>query len=164
MNTGSSCLGKLCVPTWEDLIRSFILHWVTKSLKLLSNWTSRMGLLIRLGCVQSLTQSDLLILMSFSGSFNLASSGFLIAPFLIQFNNSIMSDSCYPMDCSMPGFPVHHQHPELAQTHVHWVGDAILHLILCCPLLFLPWIFPSIRVFSNESVLCIRWPKLEFQL
>ena len=33
------------------------------------------------------------------------------------------------------------------------------HLILCCPLLLLPWIFPSIRVFSNESVLCIRWPK-----
>ena len=66
---------------------------------------------------------------------------------------------CDPMDCSTPGFPVHHQHPELAQTHVHWVGDAILHLILCCPLLFLPWIFPSIRVFSNDSVLRIKWPK-----
>ena len=32
---------------------------------------------------------------------------------------------CDPMDCSMPGFPIHHQHPELARTHVHWVGDAI---------------------------------------
>ena len=46
------------------------------------------------------------------------------------------------MDCSAPGFPVRHQLPELAQTHVHWVS-----------------IFPSIRVFSNELALCIRWPK-----
>ena len=53
---------------------------------------------------------------------------------------------------------VHHQLPELAQTHIHWVGDAIHHLILCHPLLLLS-IFPSIRVFSNESALCIRWPK-----
>ena len=64
-----------------------------------------------------------------------------------------------PMVCSMPGFPVHHQLPELAQTHVHRVGDTIQHLILCHPLLFLLSIFPSIRVFSNDSVLCIRWPK-----
>ena len=62
------------------------------------------------------------------------------------------------MDCSMPGFPVHHHLPELAQTHGHQVGDAI-HLILCCPLLLLPSVFPNIRVFSNESALCIRWPK-----
>ena len=41
---------------------------------------------------------------------------------------------CGPMDCSMPGFPVHHQLPELTQTHVHWVSDAINHLIFCCPL------------------------------
>ena len=63
------------------------------------------------------------------------------------------------MDRSTPGFPVHHQLPELAQTHVHGVNDAINHLILCCLLLLLPSIFPSIRVFSSESVLCIRWPK-----
>ena len=63
------------------------------------------------------------------------------------------------MVCSTPGFPVHHQLPELAQTHVHRVGDTIQHLILCHPLLLLLSIFPSIRVFSNESVLCIRWPK-----
>ena len=63
------------------------------------------------------------------------------------------------MDCSMPGFSVHHQLPCLAQTHVHWVGDAIQHLILCRPLLLPPSIFPSIRIFSNELVLRIRWPK-----
>ena len=63
------------------------------------------------------------------------------------------------MDCSTPGLPVHHHFPELAQTCVHRVGDASNHLVLCCPLLFLPSIFPSIRVFSNESILHIRWPK-----
>ena len=61
------------------------------------------------------------------------------------------------MDCSTPGFPVLHHLLEFAQTHVHWFGDAI-HLILCHPLL-LPSIFPSIRVFSNESALHSRWPK-----
>ena len=43
----------------------------------------------------------------------------------VQFSHSVMSDSLQPMDCSMPGLPVHHQLLELAQTHVHQVGDAI---------------------------------------
>ena len=55
--------------------------------------------------------------------------------------------------------PVHHHVSELAQTHVHRVGDASNHLILHHALLLLPSIFPSIRIFSNESALCIRWPK-----
>ena len=63
------------------------------------------------------------------------------------------------MDCSTPGFPVHNQLPELAQTHVHQVSDAFNHLVICYPLPLLPSIFPSIRVFSKESVLCIRWSK-----
>jgi len=63
------------------------------------------------------------------------------------------------MDCSMPGFPVHYQLPELAQTHVHQVSDAIQssHPLLSPSLL--PSIFPSIRFFSNESDILIRWPK-----
>ena len=65
---------------------------------------------------------------------------------------------CNPMDSSTPGFPVHHQPPEPPQTHVHWVGDAI-YLILCHPLLLLPSIFLSIRVFSSELALHIRCPK-----
>ena len=68
---------------------------------------------------------------------------------------------CHPMDCGVPGLPVHHQLQEPTQTHVHRVGDVIQPhpLILSHSLLFPPSIFPSIRVFSNESVLHIRWPK-----
>ena len=67
---------------------------------------------------------------------------------------------CDPMDCSMPGLPVHHQLPEFTQTHAHWVSEAIQpYLTLCRPLLLPPSIFPSIRIFSNESALHIRWPK-----
>ena len=66
---------------------------------------------------------------------------------------------CYPMNRSTPGLPVHHQLPEFTQTHVHRVGDAIQPSHPLSSLLLLPSIFPSIRVFSNESVLHIRWPK-----
>ena len=62
------------------------------------------------------------------------------------------------MNCIMPGFSVHYYLPELAQTHVRWVSDAIQPSHpLSFPVL-LPLIFPSIRVFSNESALRIRWP------
>ena len=60
------------------------------------------------------------------------------------------------MNCSTLGLPVHHQLPEFTQTHVHQVGDAIQP---CRPLLLLPPTPPSIRVFYNESILCMRWPK-----
>ena len=63
------------------------------------------------------------------------------------------------MNRSMPGLPVHHQLPEFTQTHVHWSVMPSNHLILCHPFLLLPSVFPSIRVFSNEPVLRIRWPK-----
>ena len=66
---------------------------------------------------------------------------------------------CDPMGCSIPAFPVHHQLLELAETHVHWVGDAIqLSRPLSSPS---PPAFnlSRIRVFSNESVLPVRWPK-----
>ena len=65
---------------------------------------------------------------------------------------------CDPMNRSMPGLPVHHQLPEFTQTHVHRVSDAIQPPHLCGPLLLTP-IPPSIRVFSNESTLRMRWPK-----
>ena len=64
-----------------------------------------------------------------------------------------------PMDCSMPGFPVLHHLLQLTQTHVHLVSDAIQPFVLCHPLLLLPLLFPSIRVFPMSWALCIRWPK-----
>ena len=63
------------------------------------------------------------------------------------------------MNHSTPGFPVHHQLLEFTQTHVHRVMMPSSHLILCHPLLLLPPVPPSIRVFSNESTLHMRWPK-----
>ena len=71
---------------------------------------------------------------------------------------------CDPMDCSSPGFLVHHQFLEVAQTHGHWVGDAIQPSHPHFPLLLLPSNFFSIRVFSNELVLCIRWPSISFSI
>ena len=61
---------------------------------------------------------------------------------------------CNPMAWSMPGLPVLHPLPELDESVM-----LSKHLILSCPLLFLPSIYLSIRVFSNESAVCIRWPK-----
>ena len=94
--------------------------------------------------------------------------GFLVSWFYRQGNrlpedSSVQSFShvwlCDPMNCSTWGLPVHQQLPESIQTHVHWVGDAIQpsHPLLSpsSP----ASIFPSIRVFSNESALHIRWPK-----
>ena len=78
---------------------------------------------------------------------------------LVQFSHSDMSTLWDGVDCSTSGFPVHHQLQKPIQTHIHWVVMPSNHLILCHPLLLLPPIFPSIRVFSNESVLRIKWPK-----
>ena len=66
---------------------------------------------------------------------------------------------CDPVDSSTPGFPVHHQLPSLLKFMSIKSVMPSNHLILCHPLLLPPSVFPSIRVFSNESVLCIRWPK-----
>ena len=80
---------------------------------------------------------------------------------VVQFSSVAQScpTLCNPMDCSTAGLPVHHQLLELAQTHVHQVRDAIQppHPLLSpSPPAFN---LPSMRVFSNESVLCISWPK-----
>ena len=66
---------------------------------------------------------------------------------------------CDPMNHSMPGLPVHLQLPEFTQIHVHRVSDAIQPSHPLSPLLLLLPIPPSIKVFSNESTLHMRWPK-----
>ena len=76
---------------------------------------------------------------------------------IVQFSSvaQLCPTLCNPMYCNTPGLPVHHQLP-FTQTHVHGVSDAIRP---SHPLLLLPPIPPSIRVFSNESNLRMRWPK-----
>ena len=76
----------------------------------------------------------------------------------VKFSCSVVSDSLQPLDCRMPSFPVHHQLPELKLMSTESVMPS-KHLMLCCPLLLLPSILPSIRVFSNEPALHIRWTK-----
>ena len=79
----------------------------------------------------------------------------------IQFSSVTQScpTVCDPMDCSTPGLPVLHQLQSLIKLMSIKSVMPFNHLILCQPLLLLPSVFPSIRVFSSESVLCIRWPK-----
>ena len=76
----------------------------------------------------------------------------------LQFSRSVVSDSLQPHGLQHARLP-YHQLPELAQTHVHWVSEAIQPSYPLSTLLLLPLIFLSIRVFANESVLCVRWPK-----
>ena len=90
----------------------------------------------------------------------------LVQVFSTQFSSFAQSSPtlCDSMDCNMPGFPVHYQHLKITQTHVHQVGDAIQPSHPLSSLLLLPSILPSIRVFSNKSVLHIRWPKFSFSI
>ena len=77
----------------------------------------------------------------------------------VQFSCSIMSDSLRPLDYSTPGLHVHLQLPELESNSCP--SSWLCHLtILCHRVLLLPSVFPSFRVFSNESLLCIRWPDI----
>jgi len=79
----------------------------------------------------------------------------------VQFSSVIQScpTLCDPMNCNTPGLPVHHQLPEFNQLMCIESVMPSSHLIHCHPLLLLPLIPPSIRVFSNESTLHTMWPK-----
>ena len=77
---------------------------------------------------------------------------------LLFFSCEVLFHSCKPLDCIMTGSSVLHYLLGFAQIHVESVM-LCNHLTFCCPLLLLPSIFPSIRVFSNESAFRIRWPK-----
>ena len=96
-----------------------------------------------------------------STSSHLTSCSLLYTAFCLNTFSSVQSrlTLCDPMNCSTPGLPAHHQLPEFTQTHVHRVSDAIQPSHPLRPLLLLSPIPPSIRVFSNESTLRMRWPK-----
>ena len=85
----------------------------------------------------------------------------LFYPKVLQFSSVAQScpTLCIPMNRSTPGLPVHHQLPEFTQTHSHRVSDTIQSFHPLSSHLLLPPIPPSIRVFSNESTLHMRWPK-----
>ena len=116
-------------------------HGAIKSWTQLSNWTELIGLLL-------VTPHHTVLLQTRHSS-------------IYESENEVAQSCptlCDSIDCSMPGLLVHHQLPEFAQTYAYSVMPSN-HLILCCSLLLLPSVFPSIRVYSNESVLWIRWPK-----
>ena len=97
----------------------------------------------------------------FFGNFPVHCSHNLVKYNSVQFSSVAKScpTLCNPMNRSTPGLPVHHQLPEFTQTQCpssQWWHPAISS---CRPLLLLPPIPPSVRVFSNESTLCMRWPK-----
>ena len=108
----------------------------------------------------------ILLLSSISLHWSLKKSFYLSLLFFatlhsVQFSSVAQScpTLCDPMKCSTPGLPVHHQLPEATKPMSIESVMPFNHLILCHPLLLLPSIFPSIRVFSNESAHDIRWPK-----
>ena len=77
----------------------------------------------------------------------------------IQFTHSVMSDSVIPWAAArQASLPITNSRSLLKLLFIEWVMPSN-HLILCCPHFLLPSIFPSFRIFSNETVLCIRWPK-----
>ena len=123
---------------------------------------------VRMGCMQSPQAFNLTLdglLMSFFGSFSLASGGLLPVAASPPFPDccSVAQSCptlCDPMVCSTPGFPVRHRLLELAQIHVLWVVMWPNHLVHCHLLRLLPSVLPRIRVFSSESALHIRWPKM----
>ena len=105
--------------------------------------------------------------MSIQGWFPLRLTGLISLlskssiPFLVVWFSSLTQSCptlCDPVDCSALSFSVHHQLLELKLMSIQSVTPSN-HLILYCPLLFMPSIFPSIRGFFNESALHIKWPK-----
>ena len=82
----------------------------------------------------------------------------------VQFSHSLMSDSLRPHGLKHSRLAHHHLLPELANLVFIESVMTSNHLILCSPLLLLPSIFPSIKVFSNDSALPIRWPKYQIHV
>ena len=83
----------------------------------------------------------------------------LLLLLLLLFSHQVVPALRDPMYCSMPDLPVSHHLLELAQVHVHCIGDNIQSSHLLMPSSPLPSIFPRIRDFSSELSVCIRWPK-----
>ena len=112
-------------------------------------------------CLQNIPKVCPLNLLSYFSNLRYQHPLLISQNTFLQFSSVAQScpTLCDPMNRSTPGLPVHHQLPESTRTHIHQSVMPSSHLILCRPLLLLPPIPPSIRVFSNESTLCMRWLK-----
>ena len=157
----------MCVPSHFSHVWVFVTLWTVACQALLSMGFSRHEQWSRLPCLppgdlhDSGIEPTSLMSPAVLGRFFITSAT-QEAHTLYQFSSVqslICVQLCDPMNQSSPGLPVRHQLPEFTQTHVHQVGDAIQPSHPLHPLLLLPPIPPSIRVFSNESTLHMRWPK-----
>ena len=161
---------------WEVSIHGFLIYYFFPFHFLLFFWAFRrfcsFFFLLSLPTLQNrpfhLAFSSSLILSSVCSNLLGPSNEFAfqllhIFIFFIIYQFRSVAQSCPtlrdPMDCSTWGFPVHHQLPGLPKLMSIESVMPSNHLVHLCPLLLLPSIFPSIRVFFNESVLCIRWSK-----
>ena len=148
---------KMCIL----LLLGVLWIWIRSNLYILLFWSSLFLLIFSLvvpSSNESTALKSLMIIVELSiSTLNSVSLCFIYFRALlgasVQFSSVAQScpTLCNPMNRSTPGLPVHHQLPEFTQTHVRWVGDAIQPSHPCRPLLLLPSIFPSIRVFSKES-------------
>ena len=145
---------------WELVVDreawSAAIHGVAKSRTQLSDWTelnwTELNPLIESGLISertSLTVDGTAMWVEIGDGYRLVS----------YFSCSVVSDSLWPMNHSIPGFLSFTNSQSLLKFMSIRSVMPSNHLILCHPLLLPPSIFPSIRVFSNESVLCSRWPK-----
>ena len=151
------------VYEYNQLIEYVFLHWLYLLLKLLKVYQDNIFTYIWLNKSVLNTNGNHGIFKKLSSSYFTIKYQFLIFIIFIFVQFSSVTQSCPtlcdPMDCSTPGFPIHHQLSELAQTHVHWVSDAIQPSHFLSSPFLLTVKVPSIRVFSNEPVLRIRLPK-----
>ena len=150
----------------------YILKWVATSFSRGSSWSRNPTCIYCISCIGrwilyhwATREAPTLVLVLCFGKFFIFV--FFIFPLFLPSFVVVHSVSCVrlfmtPMDCSMPGLPVYHQLLEFTQTHVHCISD-VIWCMRCQPFHSLlspsPSVFPSIRVFSSESFLCIRWPK-----
>ena len=153
-------VAQACLTIWDGvncgplgssvhgIFQAKLLEWVAISCSRGSSWPRDQT---HLSCISCLGRWILYHWASWEASKNAS----------VQFSSVTQScpTLCDPMNCSMPGLPVHNQLPESTQNHVHWVSDAIQPSRPLSSPSPPPSIFPSIRVFSNESALHIRWPK-----
>ena len=138
-------------------------RWVRKASLLLTVflWTATVAVKITMGsdCSHDIKRCLLLWRKAMTNLDNVWKSRDISLLRKVNRVSSVVSKSLWPMDCRTAGFPVHHKLSEHAQTHVHRVSDAIQPTYLLQPFLLLPSILSSIRVFSSELALGIRWPK-----